>query len=106
MMAWMVFNTETSRRFDAYPFILLNLLLSCLAALQAPVIMMSQNRLAVKDRLDAQHDFEVNVRAEMDIARLHAKLDAQQETTWTELMQLQRRQLELLEILAARDKEG
>jgi len=102
MIAWMAFNTETAQRFDPYPFILLNLVLSCLAALQAPVIMMSQNRQAAKDRLDAQHDFEVNVRAEMEIARLHAKIDAQQESLWVELMQLQRRQMEILESIAAR----
>jgi uncharacterized membrane protein/uncharacterized membrane protein YeaQ/YmgE (transglycosylase-associated protein family) len=102
MLAWMVFNTETVRHFDPYPFILLNLVLSCLAALQAPVIMMSQNRQTAKDRLDAQHDFEVNVRSELEIARLHAKFDAQQGTMWEELMRLQRRQLELLESIAAK----
>jgi len=105
MIAWMVFNTETTRRFDPYPFILLNLVLSCLAALQAPVIMMSQNRQAAKDRLDAQHDFEVNVRAELEIARLHAKIDAQEETLWSELMRIQRRQVEILESIATRIAE-
>ena len=105
MLAWMVFNTETTQRFDPYPFILLNLVLSCLAALQAPVIMMSQNRQAAKDRLDARHDFEVNVHAELEIARLHVKIDAQRETLWAELMQLQRRQIEILESIAARVEE-
>ena len=102
MMCWMVFNTEARHHFDPFPFILLNLILSCLAALQAPVIMMSQNRLSAKDRLDAQTDYEVNLRAEMQIESLHAKLDAHQEKAWAELLELQRRQLELLQQIAAR----
>ena len=61
--------------FDPYPFILLNLLLSLIAAVQAPVIMMSQNRLAAKDRLQAAHDYEVNLKAEIEIMALHEKLD-------------------------------
>jgi uncharacterized membrane protein len=59
---WMLRNAETAVPFDPYPFILLNLVLSCVAALQAPIIMMSQNRQAAKDRLDAQHDYEVNLK--------------------------------------------
>jgi uncharacterized membrane protein len=74
MAAWIGLN-ESGQPFDPYPFILLNLILSCLAALQAPVIMMSQNRQASKDRLQAQHDYEVNLKAEMEIIGLHAKLD-------------------------------
>jgi uncharacterized membrane protein len=74
MAAWIGFNASAGE-FDPYPFILLNLILSCLAALQAPVIMMSQNRQATKDRLEAQHDYEVNLKAEMEIIALHAKLD-------------------------------
>jgi uncharacterized membrane protein len=62
-------------RFDPYPFIFLNLLLSMLAALQAPIIMMSQNRQAAKDRIEARHDFEVNLKAELEILSLHEKLD-------------------------------
>jgi len=64
------------KSFDAYPFIFLNLLLSMLAALQAPVIMMSQNRQAAKDRAAAEHDYEVNLKAELEIMALHEKLDA------------------------------
>jgi uncharacterized membrane protein len=75
MAVWMVYNREAARSFDPFPFILLNLVLSCLAALQAPVIMMSQNRQASKDRLDAQHDYEVNLKAELEIAAVQAKLD-------------------------------
>lgn len=74
---WMAFNTFVLAReaFDPYPYILLNLVLSCLAAIQAPIIMMSQNRQAAKDRLAASLDFEVNLRAELEIMRLHEKID-------------------------------
>lgn len=75
LLAWIAYNVERPAGFDPYPFILLNLVLSCLAALQAPVIMMSQNRMAAKDRLDARHDYEVNLKAEMEITQLHANLD-------------------------------
>lgn len=75
MAAWIVWNVRTPQPPDPYPFILLNLLLSCLAALQAPVIMMSQNRQAARDRLEAHQDFEVNVQAEAEVAELHAKID-------------------------------
>jgi uncharacterized membrane protein/uncharacterized membrane protein YeaQ/YmgE (transglycosylase-associated protein family) len=75
LFAWMILNTEATRPFDPYPFILLNLLLSMMAALQAPVIMMSQNRQAAKDRLSAQLDYEVNLRSELQIQRLHATLE-------------------------------
>jgi len=73
--AWVLFQMRMSP-FDPYPFIFLNLMLSLLAALQAPVIMMSQNRQAAKDRLMAAHDYEVNLKAEIEIAALHEKLDA------------------------------
>jgi len=70
--------------------------LSCLAALQAPVIMMSQNRQAAHDRLDAQHDYDVNMKAEMEIAALHAKLGEIREQKWMELKRAQEQQLALL----------
>lgn len=75
---WAVFNVlllPQHDRFDPYPFIFLNLLLSMLAAIQAPIIMMSQNRQAAKDRIEARHDFEVNLKAELEILSLHEKLD-------------------------------
>lgn len=77
MLAWTAGNTWLLGRaaFDPYPFIFLNLLLSMLAALQAPVIMMSQNRQAQRDRIDAAHDYEVNLKAEIEIMALHEKLD-------------------------------
>ena len=94
--AWLIVNVVSARSLDKYPFILLNLILSCLAALQAPVIMMSQNRQAAHDRLDAQHDYEINMKAEMEIVALHTKLDEIREQKWLELMQVQERQLALL----------
>ncbi len=99
MLAWMILNTELRRPFDPYPFILLNLCLSCVAALQAPVIMMSQNRQASKDRLMATSDYEVNLRAELELQRLHVRFDELRERDWTELVALQQRQLELLDAI-------
>ena len=100
IFAWMLFNAAMGKPFDPYPYILLNLVLSCLAALQAPIIMMSQNRQAAHDRLDAQHDYEVNTKAEMEIVALHAKLDELRDQKWIELMKAQEQQLELLTKLA------
>lgn len=96
LVIWMIVNEELARAFDPFPFILLNLILSCIAAIQAPVIMMSQNRFAAKDRLDAWNDYEVNLRAEMEITRLHAKFDEVRERDWTEFLRLQREQLAML----------
>jgi uncharacterized membrane protein len=93
---WMAINILSQKPFDPYPYILLNLVLSCLAALQAPVIMMSQNRQAVHDRLDAQHDYEVNTKAELEIVALHEKLDELREQKWMELIRMQEQQLVLL----------
>ncbi|MDX2161572.1 MAG: DUF1003 domain-containing protein [bacterium] len=77
MLAWMGINIALGERaFDTFPFILLNLALSTLAALQAPVILMSQNRQAAKDRAVAQNDYQVNLKNEVEIADLHRKLDA------------------------------
>lgn len=78
LVVWAALNAfmlPQQERFDPYPFIFLNLLLSMLAAIQAPIIMMSQNRQAVKDRIEARHDFEVNLKAELEILSLHEKLD-------------------------------
>jgi uncharacterized membrane protein len=82
--------------FDPYPYILLNLFLSMLASIQAPIIMMSQNRQAAKDRLDAAHDYEVNLKAEMEIETLHQKLDELREQKWAELVEMQQEQIHLL----------
>jgi len=79
LFGWMLLNSGILSRwnatFDPYPFIFLNLMLSTLAAIQAPIIMMSQNRQSAKDRLAASLDFEVNLRAELEILRLHEKID-------------------------------
>jgi uncharacterized membrane protein/uncharacterized membrane protein YeaQ/YmgE (transglycosylase-associated protein family) len=99
LVAWMLFNVDAARPFDPYPFILLNLLLSCVAAMQAPIILMSQNRQAQKDRLNAAADYEVNMKAEMEILALHEKLDELREKAWRDLIELQQRQLALLQKL-------
>src|SRR3990172_560922 len=77
LFAWMIVNTVQMwfRPFDDFPFIFLNLLLSCVAALQAPVIMMSQNRAQKKDRLKAELDYQVNLKSELMIQQLHVKFD-------------------------------
>lgn len=80
LAAWMLINSEVLgalglQPFDAYPFIFLNLMLSTLAAIQAPIIMMSQNRHSAKDRIAAQHDYEVNLRTQLEILRLSRKID-------------------------------
>jgi uncharacterized membrane protein len=79
---------EHGQPFDPFPYILLNLFLSMLAAIQAPIIMMSQNRQAAKDRLSANHDYEVNLKAELEIRRLHQKMDQLLEEHWVELEKL------------------
>lgn len=78
LFGWMLVNMAMGRPFDPFPFILLNLVLSTLAALQAPVIMMSQNRADAKDRIRSELDYQVNVKAEVEIAELHEKVDALQ----------------------------
>jgi uncharacterized membrane protein len=110
LVLWVVLNSfiliRRDAAFDPYPYILLNLFLSMLAALQAPVIMMSQNRQAAKDRLDAAHDYEVNLKAELEILGLHEKLDALRENQWTELILMQQEQIKLLtQLLAERSRQ-
>src|SRR5262249_2802150 len=98
---WMVANAMTGKPFDPYPYILLNLVLACMTVLQAPLIMMSQNRQTGRDRQAAQHDYEVNTKAEMEIAALQARLDEIQEVQWKQLMSAQEQQLQLLAQLVA-----
>jgi uncharacterized membrane protein len=83
--------------FDAYPFILLNLILSCLAAVQAPIIMMSQKRVEAKDRLRALNDYQVNPKAELEIRHLHEKIDHLLSRQWERLAEIQQFQIEILE---------
>lgn len=74
MGVWMTYNSSSPGRFDPYPYIFLNLVLSCLAALQAPVIMMSQNRQATRDRMDDQLDYEINILAEKEITEMRSRI--------------------------------
>lgn len=100
LLGWVVLNTAILPRighpFDGYPYIFLNLILSMLAALQAPVIMMSQNRLAAKDRIAAEHDYEVNLKAELEILALHQKIDSLRDQQWVDLVAMQQQQIQLL----------
>jgi len=96
---WIAFNVLTVERevFDPYPFILLNLLLSCLAAIQAPIIMMSQNRQEAKDRLRSENDYRVNLKAELEIRHLHEKIDHILTRQWERLAEIQQIQLEMMQ---------
>lgn len=100
MIGWIIWNSylffNKPESFDPFPYILLNLFLSMTAAIQAPIILMSQNRQSSKDRLDAAHDYEVNLKAELEILGLHEKLDDLRETKWQILLETQQRQIELL----------
>jgi len=101
MILWICANSVVLLRqpFDPYPYILLNLVLSCLAAVQAPVIMMSQNRQEAKDRLRAEHDYRVNLKAELEIRSLNLKIDQLLTHQWQRLLEIQRIQTELMEEL-------
>src|SRR6058998_4194879 len=94
-----------TRAFDPYPFILLNLILSCLAAVQAPVIMMSQNRAEARDRLRAENDYKINLKAELEIRHLHEKIDHLLRRQYNRLFEIQQIQIELLEEIG-RKREG
>ena len=104
LLAWIGFNVwvATQAVFDPYPFILLNLVLSCLAAIQAPIIMMSQKRQEAKDRLRSENDYRVNLKAEFEIRHLHEKLDHLINRQWERLAEIQQIQLEIMEDLSAR----
>ena len=95
-MGWNVAAVLFGLAFDPFPFIFLNLMLSMLAAIQAPVIMMSQNRAAQRDRENAEHDYVVNLRAELDIMHLHSKLDALRDHQIVELLRKQTEALDLI----------
>ena len=100
LVLWVILNSYMMFRwkntFDPYPYILLNLVLSMLAAIQAPVIIMSQNRQATIDRAHAEHDYEVNLKAELEIIDLHEKVDTLRERQWAELIALQQEQIRML----------
>jgi uncharacterized membrane protein len=107
LVSWVALNSfilvNHGRVFDSYPYILLNLVLSMLAAIQAPIILMSQNRQAQKDRQIAEHDYEVNLKAELEIMLLHEKLDRLREDQWSSLLATQQEQIRLLEKLLIRE---
>ena len=94
-----------SRPFDPYPYILLNLVLSCIAALQAPIIMMSQNRQEAKDRLRSENDYRVNLKAELEIRHVQAKLDQLLTRQWQRLLEIQQLQTTMLEDLQKRPRQ-
>jgi uncharacterized membrane protein len=102
LAAWMSVNTflAVARPFDPYPFILLNLVLSCLAAIQAPVILMSQDRQADRDRMQATHDYEVNLKAEIEIMQLHEKIELLRTNELERLLSFQETQARLLQEIA------
>src|SRR5437764_2219781 len=99
LFAWIILNgiSLLNRGFDPYPFILLNLILSCLAAIQAPVIIISQNRSEARDRLRAENDYKVNLKAELEIRHLHEKLDHLLRRQYNRLFEIQQIQIELLQ---------
>ena len=110
MIAWVLLNAfllaSRGKTFDPYPYILLNLFLSMLAAIQAPIILMSQNRHAERDRLNAEHDYEVNLKAELEIMLLHEKIDGLRMQQWEELVAIQNEQLALLRTLLGKDSKS
>lgn len=104
LLIWILFNTisPTNDKFDPYPFILMNLVLSAIAAIQAPVIMMSQNRKEEKDRKRNENDYLINLKAELELRSLHQKIDLLLEDQIKILVQSQAEQLGLLKSIKAR----
>jgi uncharacterized membrane protein len=99
MLIWILINIYflKSKPFDPYPFILLNLILSCIAALQAPFIMMSQNRKEDKDRKRSENDYVINLKAEIEIRNLHQKLDLLMAEQMRSLFEIQKAQMEIMD---------
>ena len=106
LVLWMLLNSMLliTKPFDPYPFIFLNLILSCLAAIQAPIIMMSQNRQEERDRIQAEHDYQINLKAELEIRHLHEKLDHLLMNQWQRLLEIQEIQMELMEEIVHKKK--
>jgi uncharacterized membrane protein len=105
LLLWAVVNSVVlAGGFDPYPYILLNLVLSCIASIQAPIILMSQSRMAQIDRIRATEDFRINLKAELEIAALHEKIDHLVSQQWERMLEMQKVQLEILEEL--RDEPG
>ncbi len=99
ILLWISVNTYflLARAFDPYPFILLNLVLSCLAAFQAPIIMMSQNRQEARDRARAEQDYKINLKSELELRQLHQKVDHLLIQQWQRMAEIQELQLEMIE---------
>jgi len=105
LAVWITLNiTAYVYRWDPYPFILLNLAMSFQAAYAAPILMMSQNRQAEKDHLQAKNDYEVNLKAELEIMQLHEKFNELRDSSWVELVRMQQQQIEMLERLLLEDR--
>jgi uncharacterized membrane protein len=100
LVGWILINSLVlllTKPFDPYPFILLNLILSCVAAMQAPIIMMSQNRQEKKDRMRSENDYKINLKSEIEIRTLHEKVDHLLLDQWSKMMRIQEMQIEILE---------
>jgi uncharacterized membrane protein len=108
LILWIVMNSVvlTQKPFDPYPFILLNLVLSSLAAIQAPVILMSQNRQEAKDRVRSEQDYRVNLKAELEIRHLHEEIEHLIRNQWQRLLEIQQIQMELMEELTRKPRRG
>ena len=108
LIVWIGINSGLllGRPYDPYPYILLNLILSCLAAMQAPVIMMSQNRQEQKDRLRGEHDYRVDLKAEVEIRNLNAKMDQLLTHQWSRLLEIQKIQTEMMRELIRQTRPG
>jgi uncharacterized membrane protein len=107
LATWIGINSLSAslRPYDPYPYILLNLILSCLAALQAPIIMMSQNRIEARDRLRSENDYQVNLKAELEIRHLHEKLDVLLKHQWQKLLEIQQIQMDFMKELMHRTQD-
>jgi len=99
LVVWIIINSLVLlfKPFDPFPFILLNLILSCVAAMQAPIIMMSQNRQEKKDRIRSENDYKINLKSEIEIRTLHEKVDHLLLDQWSKMMRIQEMQIEILE---------
>src|ERR1041385_8274988 len=108
LLFWVLLNSYilAARAFDPYPYILMNLVLSALAAVQAPIIMMSQNRSEARDRLRAENDYKINLKAELEIRHLHEKIDHLLRRQYNRLFEIQQIQIELLEEISQRKGRG
>jgi uncharacterized membrane protein len=107
LVLWIAYNVSvlSSKAFDPYPFILMNLILSCIAALQAPIIMMSQNRQEEKDRMSSENDYLINLKAEIGIRSLHQKMDLLLGEQIKTLYEIQAKQFTLLQEISAKMEE-